>query len=427
VAGFPVASPGKDLERWWVAFDDARMSGLIREAVAGNPEVGAAVARVRQAQAQRQAQAADLFPGVTASAVRGFRSDEVAAGRRSSETSYSLGLNASWEPDFFGRTSEALKASTANAAAAQENLGSAQASLAAEVALAYIDLRAAEARLKVVRESLVTREESRQLAAWRNQAGQSDVLEVRQAESSLEQARASLSSLEQSAGQTRNRLARLCGKAPGALDATLQPGTGRLPSPAGRLSIGIPADTVRQRPDVRAAGYQWVASIARTRAAEAERLPSLRLSGSVGTDSLKASKLFNVQDAGLGLIAGLTAPVFDGGRIRANIAAEDAASEAALRSYEGAVLTALSEVEDALIACKRSTERAATLEVAAAAAAEALTLATQRYNAGVVDFLTLLEAQRTDLGLQESVINARADRSAAFVELYKALGGGWSR
>ncbi len=425
--GFPVATPGDDLARWWAGFDDALMTQLIGDALRSNPDVGQAVARVRQAQAQRRGQAAGLFPSVSGSGSRGFSGQDFDGGGRNTDVSYAAGLNASWEADVFGRNREAVAAANADAEVAREDLAAVQASLAAEVALAYLDLRAAEARLAVVRESVATREESRQLAAWRNQAGQVDVLEVRQAESSLETARSSLSALEQTAGQTRNRLARLCGRNPGGLDGLLAGRTGRLPMPERRLAIGIPADAVRQRPDVRAAGYQWVGAMARTRGAKAERLPSLRLSGSLSVDTLTASKLFNPESAGAGLIAGLTAPIFDAGRIRANIEAQDAAAEQALRRYEATVLTALSEVEDALIACRRSGERELTLGRAAAAAAEALTLATQRYNAGVVDFLVLLDAQRTNLALQESVINARADRAAAFVALYRALGGGWSR
>src|SRR5690606_10052740 len=134
-------------------------------------------------------------------------------------------------------------AASADAEAARENLHAARASLAAEVALAYIDLRTAEARLVVVRDSVGTREDSRQLAAWRNQTGQTDELELRQAEASLEQARASLSSLEQNASQIRNRLSLLSGQNPGALDTLLAGRPGRLPSPARKLSIGIPADT----------------------------------------------------------------------------------------------------------------------------------------------------------------------------------------
>jgi outer membrane protein TolC len=203
-------------------------------------------------------------------------------------------------------------------------------------------------------------------------------------------------------------------------------GSGPLPAPGARLAIGIPADTIRQRPDVRSAGYGWVAAIANTRAAELEKLPSLRLSGSLGVDTLHSSKLFDPESAAAGLIMGISGPIFDAGRIRANIAAQGAAEEQALLGYERSILTALSEVEDALIACRKSEERLVTLEKAAAAGRDASRLATQRYRTGVIDFLTVLDSQRNDLAQEERLISARVDRAAAYIQLYKALGGGWS-
>lgn len=421
-ADFPTASPERDLANWWSSFGDPAMTRLIREALAGNRDVASAMARVRQAQAQRDAQRASLFPSVDYDGVRSSGKTWVDDGADRSSTAYSAGLSASWEADFFGKNRQAVLAASAEAEAAKENLYSAQASLASEVALAYLDLRAAEERLEIVKRTLTTREETTQLASWRSQAGEIDQLELRQAESSLESARSQLSSQEQNIAQTKNRLALLCGRAPGHIST----GSGGVPSPARRLAIGIPADTIRQRPDVRAAGYQWVAAVARTKSAEAERLPSLRLSGSLGVDSLSSNKLFNPETIATGLVAGISGPIFDAGRIRANIVAQGAAEEQALHSYESTVLTALSEVEDALIACRRTEERLATLEKAAFAAKEASKLASQKYRAGVIDITTVLDTQRSDLALEESVTAVKADRAAAHIQLYKALGGGWS-
>jgi len=421
-ADFPTASPQGDLSRWWNQFGDARLIRLIGEALAGNKDIASAVSRVREAQARKDVQRASLFPTLDYSGARSTTAAFDDWTRTGSGTAYSAGLNASWELDFFGKNRQSVLAAGASAEAAKENLYSAQAALASEVALAYLDLRALESRLEVVNQSVKTREETTQLASWRAQAGEIDTLELRQAESSLESARSSLSSLGQNIGQSRNRLALLCGRNPG--DVSI--GSGSVPVPQRRLAIGIPADTIRQRPDVRAAGYNWVAAIANTRSAQAEKLPSLRLSGSLGVDTLRSSKLFNPESAAAGIIAGISGPIFDAGRIRANIAAQGEAEEQALLSYETSILTALSEVEDALIACRKTEERMATLERAAAAGREASKLATQRYRTGVIDFLTVLDAQRNNLVQEEALINVRADRAAAHVQLYKALGGGWS-
>jgi NodT family efflux transporter outer membrane factor (OMF) lipoprotein len=381
---------------------------------------------VREARALRKAQAATLYPTVDASLSRRAGWTKLDDAPDIDTRSWSAGLDASWDADLFGANRQSVAAATAAAESAREDYHSAHASLAAETALAYVDLRSAEARLTVLRESVRTREETTKLAEWRAQAGEIDMLELRQAQSSLEQARAALPLLEQSAAQTRNRLSLLSGATPGTLDAVLSRGTGNLPNPSRRLAVGIPADTIRQRPDVRSAGYTWVAAVARTRSAQAERLPSLRLAGSLGIDSLSTSKIFNPQSAAASVIASLTGPVFDAGRIRATIEARGAAQEQALLAYQSAVLTALSEVEDALIACRRSAERMATLEKAVAAARDADRLARLRYRTGDTDFLTILETQRTLLAVEEGLVGIRADRAAAYIRLYKALGGGWS-
>lgn len=424
-ADFPTAAPERDLARWWTTFGDPVMTRVIGGALHGSPDLASAAARVREARAQRKAQASVLFPTVEASAGRRNGWTDVDGGPDQNTRAYSAGLDASWDADLFGGNRQSVAAATAAAESAQEDYYSAQASLAAETALAYLDLRTAEARLTVLRESLKSREETTKLAEWRATAGEIDTLELRQAQTSLQQARAAIPSLEQSSVQSRNRLTLLSGMAPGALDATLAGGGRGVPHPPRRLAVGIPADTIRRRPDVRSAGYRWVAAVARTRSAEADRLPSLRLSGSLGIDSLSASKFFNPQIASANVIAGLTGPIFNAGRIRAQIEAQGAAQELALQSYQSAVLTALSEVENALISCRRSAERMTALEQAATSAREADKLARLRYGTGDSDMLTVLETQRTSLAIEESLVGIRSEHAAAHIRLYKALGGGW--
>ena len=283
-----------------------------------------------------------------------------------------------------------------------------------------------EAGLKVLISTVKTREETSKLATWRNRAGQADMLESSQAISSLEQARAAIPAVEQSISQNRNLLALLSGQNPGSLDGLLASGKKVIPNPARSLAVGIPADTLRQRPDVRVAGYQLLAAAANVRAADAERFPKLNLTGALAVSAQSPAKLFNPETASAGIIAGLTGPIFDAGRIRATIDAQNAVEEQAFQNYRSTVLSALSEVEDSLIACRRTTERQETLEKAVAAARQAAELAQQRYQAGVTDILTVLDAQRTLLGLEDSLLTVRANRATAYVQLYKALGGGWS-
>ena len=423
---FPVAAPAKDLSRWWGRFEDRTLSRIIADALRNNPDLASASARVREARARRNAEASSLFPSLGGSAAADSSTSHVLGGSTTAGTSSSAELNASWEVDLFGRNRSKVEAASAQFGAAQENFHSAQASLASEIAIAYTNLRVSEAALDVLHRTIKTREETTKLATWRTQSGEADSLESSQAISSLEQARAAAPSLEQSISQSRNLLALLAGQAPGALDGLLSSGKKSIPSPTSSLAIGIPADTIRQRPDVRIAGYLLLAAAANTRAAAAEQYPSLGLSGSLGLNTLRSGKVFDPQTTSAGIIAGISSPIFNAGRIRSTIEAQDAAEEQAWHDYRSTVLTALSEVENSLIACRRTAERLATLEKATAAAREAATLAQQRYEAGVTDILTVLDSQRTLLGLEENLFTVRANRAIAYIGLYKALGGGWS-
>ena len=418
---FPVASASLDLKRWWNHFDDPVLNQLIALGLKSNPDIRGAEERIKEARALRKAESASLLPDVGASA--SFGAGNTNGDPRSSS---SAGLDASWEADLFGRRRSIIEAASANVAVAEENFHSVQAALASEIAIAYCNLRANETRLDVLHRNVKTREQTSQLASWRQQAGEADSLESSQALSSLEQARAAIPTLEQNAAQTRNLLARLTGGNPGSLDRLLASSRKTIPHPAAKLAVGIPADTLRQRPDVRIAGYQVLAAAANTRAADAARFPSLNLTGSLGVNTLSVKKIFDPQTTSANIIAGVTSPVFDAGRIRANIDANAAAEAQAVQVYRSTVLNALSETEDALIACRRSTERLATIEKATVAAREANDLAQQRYQSGDIDFIAALDAQRTVLGLEESFISTRVDRSIAFVQLYKALGGGWA-
>lgn len=425
-ADFPVASPFQDLSRWWNRFDDPMLTRIISEALRNSPDMASASARVRESQARRNAEAASNLPFVQGTTSAGSTTTSRDGSGTDSNSNYAAGINASWEADLFGKRRSTIEAATAQIGASQENFNSVQAALASEIGITYTQLRVNEAALQVLYRIIKTREETTQLATWRTQAGEADSLESSQAISSLEQARAAVPSLLQTIAQARNQLALLAGRNPGSLDSRLASGKQAIPDPARSLAVGIPADTIRQRPDVRLAGYQLLAAAANVRAADAERYPSLNLTGTLSINTISSGNLFSPETAAAGLVAGLSGPIFDAGRIRSNIEAQSAVEEQAFQTYRSTVLTALSEVENALIACRRTTERLATLEKATAAAREAAQLAQQRYEAGETDILTVLDAQRSLLGLETNLFSARADRTNSYIQLYKALGGGWS-
>jgi outer membrane protein, multidrug efflux system len=414
------------LTEWWKRFNDPVLDQLITDAFATSPDIRTAVSKIAESRAVRANSRASLFPSLSAGVSGGGnRTRNRSTDTTTTSESYSASLDASWEVDLFGKQRQALSAADADLAQTRENLHAVQVSLAAEVASAYVTLRSSEAQLDVVNRSLSTRQETLQLTQWREQAGTGDALDSQQAISSLEQARASIPSLQQTVTQTRNQLALLCGRTSGALD-TLLATAGPLPATPAQIAAGIPAETLRQRPDVRAAEYGVQAAAARTSSARRERLPSLTLSGSIGVEALKAGKLFDPQTVVSSVLGSLTAPIFDAGRIRNTITIQSEQEKQSLIAYESTVLTALSEVENALVAVSRNAERLATLQRAAAAARSAESLASLQYQAGQVDLLTVLDAQRTLLSLEQQVVSTNADELTAHIQLYKALGGGWT-
>jgi NodT family efflux transporter outer membrane factor (OMF) lipoprotein len=424
-AGGIASRESEDLSAWWERLQDPALSGLMQEALAGSLELRSARARLRQARALRAAAGAERFPTVTASsaASRSKGSREVGSGR--TIELYSAGFDASWEPDVFGGVRRGIEAAQAELEASEASLQNTRVSLVAEVALNYVEVRAFQARLAIARTSLESQAETFQLTDWRAQAGLAGALDVEQARTQLEQTRAQVPVLETSLAQAEHRLAVLLGRSPGALRERLAV-RGPIPVPPQQVAVGIPADTLRQRPDVRAAERALAAETARIGQAQAARYPSFRLSGSIGLEALTASALGASGAAASALAASVATTIFDAGRLRQQVEAQSAVAEQALASYEAAILTALEDVENALVFLANTGQRAAALGAAAEAARNAELLARQRYQSGLTDFLTLLDTQRTLLSIEDNLAATQAERASALIQLYKALGGGWA-
>jgi multidrug efflux system outer membrane protein len=408
------------LAQWWQRFSDPTLTDLVTRALQANTSVRSAQAALRQARAQRDAQAAANGPSLSASASV-QRSQN---GRTDASNRYQAGFDASWEPDIFGGNRATLDASEASARAAAARLGDVQVSLAAEVAVAYIELRGLQSRLQIAERNLATQQDTLQITRWRVQAGLGSSLDLEQAVAATEQTRAQVPALQTGIGQSLNALAVLTGQAPGALQAWLGPAAA-IPAPPADLALAFPADTLRQRPDLRNAEEQLNAARASLSAAEAARYPSFRLGGSLGLSALTLGSLTDGASVLRSLLASVSAPLFDGGALRAQARAQQAAVDQALAGLHGATLTALQDVEDALLALRGDRERLARLQAAAEAAANAELLARQRYRSGLVDFRNVLDTQRSLLSSQDSVASLQTTLSADHVRLYKALGGGW--
>jgi NodT family efflux transporter outer membrane factor (OMF) lipoprotein len=303
-------------------------------------------------------------------------------------------------------------------------LAGVQVSLAAEVALDYIALRSAQERLGIAQANLSSQQETLQLTDWRLQAGLVTTLEAEQARASAEQTAAQIPTLQTAIAQSSHALSVLTGQAPTTLAMTLAV-IAPLPQPSGDWAMAFPAETLRQRPDVRAAELQVSAAAARVSQADAARLPNFKLGGNLGLTALTLGALTDGASLAAGVLASVSMPVFDAGASQAQLRAQQAAMDQTNMAYQATVLIALTEVEDALVALQGDRVRLLRLQAAYQSADIAALLARQRYGSGLVDFQTVLETQRTRLSSQDSVATARASVSADHVRLVKALGGGW--
>ena len=405
---------------WWQHFQDPVLASLVARALRSNTTVLSSQAALRQARALRDVAAAGLQPalGISASASHGTR------GGDSTGNSFQIGLDASWELDLFGAGRSAVQTSEATARGRAASLGDAQVSIAAEVALSLITLRSSQARLAIAQASLQSQLQTLQLTEWRAQAGLLSALEVEQARAASAQTQALLPALQTAIEQTGHALAVLTGQPPAAL-ALLVATPAPVPLPHSELAVSLPAETLRQRPDVQAAEQQVLAAYGRVAQADAARYPSFRLGGSIGLNALTLGALSGSAALASTLLASVSASVWDGGAARAQVRAQQAAMEQARSDYRGTVLTALKDVENALVALRGDRLRTARLQQAASAASRAALLARQRYDSGLVDFQTVLETQRTQFSTQDGLATATADVSADHVRLFKALGGGW--
>ncbi len=424
-AASPAFSDGAaNLPQWWQQLGDPTLEQLVDTALRASPDMRTALARLDESRARRDFAAGARFPTLRGGPQVSRSRSAAAFVNTGSTTLYQLGFDAAWEPDLFGRIGRGIEAAEADLEARQADLDGVRVSLAAEVALNWIEWQRARQRLQIARNNLQTQRDTLQIAEWRAMAGLGTQLEVDQARANAEQTRASLPRLETDLAAAANRLAVLTGQAPGSVDDLLVTSAAPV-RPADTVAVGIPADTLRQRPDVRAAERRLAAETARTGQRTADLYPTLNLTGTFGWRSLDVGGLGDPANVFRSLTGSLLQTLFDGGRIRANIRIQNALQENALAQYEKSVLTALEEVENALVSYASNRERIEALQAAVTAARSAAELAAQRYQSGVTDFQRLLDAERTRLSAEDALASAEAEGLSALVTLYKALGGGW--
>jgi NodT family efflux transporter outer membrane factor (OMF) lipoprotein len=419
----------KALAQWWTVLNDPVLTDLISRAVQNNLDVKLALERIRQYRLLKGIKQSDKLPTVNASGGASWTGTSDEDGSGTITKSYKAGLDASWEVDLFGRIQRSIEAADATLSAKQEALRDALVSLVADLAASYIEVRTAQIRLNVVRQSINSQTESFQITQWQHQAGLTDELDVHQARYSLESAKSQIPALESTLAEAMNRVAVLSGLAPGTLNKTLitpHP----LPTLPDTIAVGLPADALRRRPDIKKAEYELIAQTAQVGVATADLYPKLTLSGSIGLDALSPAELidntFDPSHWARSLAANLSHTLFDAGAIRKNIEVQNSLQEQALIQYETTILSALEEVENALVTYAKEQIRLEHLIVAAQEALTAEDLAKKKYESGLVDFTTVLTSQQTALSYQSDLATSRGTCVSNLITLYKVLGGGWT-
>jgi NodT family efflux transporter outer membrane factor (OMF) lipoprotein len=410
------------LASWWAALDDPGLTHLMERAVAGNLDLKNARARIREARARRGVARGALFPTLDATGSATASHTDTDAGADTSREVYAASFDAGWELDVFGGVRRSVEAADADLQASQEDLRDVLVSLLAEAALNYVEVRTFQARLAAAEASLEAQDETYQLTLWRRQAGLDDELAVQQARYNLENTRSQVPTLRTGLEEAMNRIAVLLGEQPGKVHGDLEKPE-PIPVPPSKVAVGVPADAVRRRPDVRRAERELAAQTARVGVATADLYPKLTLNGSVGMETLNGPSSSSTRTVSGG--PRISWAIFNAA-VRPGIEVQSALQEQALIQYDAAVLSSLEEVENALVAYAQEQQRRENLQEATQAAQAAVELAQHKYQAGLTDFSNVLDAERSLLSFQDQLTQSSGTVTSNVIRLYKALGGGWT-
>ena len=401
---------------WWASFGDPQLSQLVERARAANPDVQVALARVEEARATELASRGFLLPSLGAGVEGGVQREVSPFGQAQTTVAAQPAFRASYELDLFGKNAARVDAAEAGVAASAAAAEAARLSVIAAAASGYITLLALDRRLSVLEETLVARQEAVKFARDRAEVGYTSQLPLRQAEAEYQDTAQLVPQLQAQIARQENALSVLTGTMPGAierggtLEQLIQP-----PAPA-----TLPSELLRRRPDVAAAEYRIAAADAQMRVARADFLPSIDLGAAAG---LVLSDLL-ADPVGVWSLGGsILAPIFQGGRLQAQLDGATAQRDQAAWAYRSTVLDAFREVEDRMAVLSNLKEQESALEAQRVAVADALRHARNRYRAGYTPYIEQVDAQRALLGVDLSLIQVRADELTALVGLYQAVGG----
>jgi len=412
---------------FWKQFDDPVLNSMVGDALTANYDLRIALGRLVQARALRNESLFDLAPTVTASG--GFNKQRTPAvedpfGGPYTTKMYDAGFDATWELDFFGGVRRGIQARNAELEGEVANLHDAQVSVIAEVARNYFELRGEQTQLAVARANVKNQQQVLGLAQAELRAGSGTDLDVARAQSQLSTTLSTIGPLEAAVSRSIHRLGVLTGRDPDALTAVLSAPHDLPPLPP-IVPVGTPEELLRRRADIRAAERNLAASTALVGVAVSNLFPKVTFTGSFGYAAAEPAYLGSSGSRSYIIGPGITWAAFDLGRVRAQIAGARAGAVIALDQYHETVLNAIEETEDALVTHARDRDQLRHAQDAARASATAARLAEIRYRGGMVDFLSVLDAERTELQTEDALAQSRTEAATSLIAVYKALGGGW--
>ncbi len=424
-----------DYRRWWTTLNDPELDSLIERAVQGNLDLAAAEARIREARSQRSVTASGLWPQVdangsftrsklSANAVPGAGGQRGVFILRVATNLWQAGLDATWAISVFGGTRRVIDAGDYAIAAAYEDRRDVMVTLMAEVAVDYINLRSDQRQLAVAQTNLAGHQQTFALTRSKAEGRVIPYLDVAQQEAQAATTASTIPTLEASIRQDIHHLSTLLGLYPGALKAELSE-PGKIPQGPSNVPPGLPSDLVRRRPDVRRAEWQLAQATAQIGVATADLFPKFSVTGALGTEGTKFKQLFDYSSRFYEIAPGVTWDIFDAGKVRSNIAVQNARQAESLAAYRKAVLQSLQDVDDALVAYNREQQRLQYLREAVDANQRSVDLSTELFEKGNTDFLSVLDAQRSLFAGQNAMVRSGQAVTSDLIALYKALGGGW--
>ncbi|MDI1276087.1 efflux transporter outer membrane subunit [Methylobacter sp.] len=432
------AVQGSQPDKWWKTFNDPILDKLISDAIASNLDLKLALARVKDARALRSATIAAGLPSLDAksSVSRRFNNSSSPASQTGTSSAgggfgignqfiniFQMGFDAQWELDFFGGVRRAVESADATIDVEVENSRDVLVTLLGEVARNYIELRANQRLVTITRENLHAQQETRELTQIRQQTGLASMLEVTQAQAQAATTEAQLPNYETAVKQSIHALSVLLGKEPGALAVRLDQ-QGTIPAIAANAITNLPSELLQRRPDIRRAERQLAVANASIGVATAELYPKINLAAFIGLQNTTITD-FTPIGKSWSAASSLTLPIFNWGKLNANINSKKAQFEQTFLTYQSTVLSAFKEVEDALIAYSKEQQRHKALAKAVAANQLAVQLANERYQKGLTAFLDVLTSQTALYQAQSLLVTSESQLSSNLVALYKALGGGW--